>query len=92
MDRDPASGKFVAGNSAATGHRRPHAARVAELRAELFETLTRERLHGVIVALLNEALAGDVAAARLLLQYALGEPQPEDVLARIEELEELIGT
>ncbi len=90
MDRDPTTGRFVAGNAAAVGHRRPHAARVAELRAELFETLTRERLHGVLVALLEKAQAGDVAAARLVLSYALGEPVAEDIVARIEELEEAL--
>ena len=90
MDRDPTTGRFVAGNAAAVGHRRPHAARVAELRAELFETLTRERLHGVLVALLEKAQGGDVAAARLVLSYALGEPVAEDIVARIEELEEAL--
>lgn len=90
MDRDPTTGRFVAGNAAAVGHRRPHAARVSLLRAEMLSVLTPERIRGVIVALLKEALAGDVAAARLLLQYALGEPQPEDILARIEELEEAL--
>lgn len=91
MDRDPTTGRFVAGNAAAVGHRRPHAARVAALRAALFDELTADRLREVIGAVIAAAVGGDVTAARLVLQYALGEPQPEDVLARIEELEELMS-
>lgn len=89
-DRDPISGKFVEGNAAATGHRRPHAAKAAELRTQLFQTVTPERLQGVLLALLKEALAGDVGACRLLLQYGLGDPIPEDVLARLEDIEAVV--
>lgn len=80
-------GRFVEGNEAALGHRRPHAARVAELRRELFQVLTRDHIRSVLEALLAEAEGGNIGAAKLLLAYALGEPVPEDIISRVEELE-----
>lgn len=90
MDRDPTTGRFVAGNTAAVGHRRPHAARVAELRTALFEELTADKLRAVIGAVIAAAVGGDVPAARLVLSYALGEPVAEDIVDRIEQLEALL--
>jgi hypothetical protein len=85
-DRDNA-GRFTSGNAAAVGRSRPHAAQVAELRSALFVELTPERLRRVVNGLVQAAEAGQVAAARLVLEYALGKPVEHDLLARLEALE-----
>jgi len=90
MNRDPETGKFIPGNKAAAGHARPHAARIAELRATLFEVLTPDRLRGVLEAMIAAAEAGDTAAGRLILSYALGTPEATDVIERLEEVEAAI--
>jgi hypothetical protein len=88
-DRD-ATGRFVPGNQAAAGHRRPHAARVAELRSALFDEVTEDCLRRVIRSVLQASYAGDMAAARLVLQYALGNPTEHDLLERLDALEEAL--
>lgn len=65
MDRDPTTGRFVAGNAAAVGHRRPHAARVARFRTALMDAITEEDLAEIARALVAAAKGGDVTAARL---------------------------
>lgn len=88
MDRNEA-GRFVTGNKAAVGRRRPHAAQVATLRATLFEAITPDRLQRVVNALIVQAEEGNVAASRLILEYCLGKPLETDILDRIEALEEV---
>lgn len=83
-------GRFVAGNKAAAGHARPHAAKIAKLRATLFDVVTPENMRGVLIAMLKAAMEGDVAAARLILSYGIGAPEATDVLERIEGLEEAL--
>jgi type VI protein secretion system component VasF len=90
MDRDPQTGKFIPGNKAAAGRAKPHAAQVANLRAALFDELTEDRLREVVRALIDAATEGDVSAARLVLQYSLGNPVEFDVLQRIEDIEEAL--
>jgi len=92
MDRDPTTGRFAPGNSAATGHRRPHAARVARFRTALMDAITEEDLAEIARALVAAAKGGDVTAARLLLDRVLGPAEAIDLLQRVEALEELIGT
>lgn len=89
-DRD-ATGRFTPGNKAAAGHGRPHAAKIADLRATLFETLTPDRLKGIVIAMVRKAMEGDVQAARLVLSYGLGTPEATDVLERLEDLEEALS-
>lgn len=71
-ERDPLTGRFVRGNTAAAGHGRPHAARVGELRQAMLEAVGEDELRGVVRALLKEALKGNVPAAKLVLSYSLG--------------------
>jgi hypothetical protein len=87
-DRNPTTGQFTNGNKAAVGRARPHAAQVAKLRSALFAELTADRLRRVVNALLEQAEAGQVAAARLCLEYSIGKPVEHDLLARLEALEE----
>jgi hypothetical protein len=54
----------------------PYARRVAELRNALVEALTPDDVREITVALTFRAKAGNVSAAKLLFQYALGKPLP----------------
>jgi hypothetical protein len=75
-DRD-GQGRFTKGNRGGPGN--PYARQVAALRQRLIERLTGEELDAILDALLRLAREGDVAAARLVLQYALGRPaEPRD--------------
>lgn len=66
-----ARGKFAKGNPGGPGN--PHAARVAKLRAALLDAITPEAITAVVKALVSEAKAGNVAAAKELLDRAVGK-------------------
>lgn len=78
-------GKFLPGNRAAAGN--PIHKHVAALRAGLLQAVSEKDVHQIARKLVTMALAGDVAAARVLLERLLGPPVPADLLARIEALE-----
>ena len=67
-------GRFVRGNAGGPGN--PFARRVAQLRRTLCETVTEEDMQEVAKKLVEQARQGDVAAARLLLSYTIGQPTP----------------
>ena len=67
-----ANGKFAPGNRGGPGN--PYARRVSELRHIILDCLGEEELSDIIHAMIAQAKKGDVAAARLLLQYSLGKP------------------
>jgi len=73
-DRDPITGRWVAGNRAGQGnatHRR-----VAALRRSILDA-AESRMAAVVDALFTAATQGDTVAARLLLDRALGTSRPE---------------
>lgn len=86
-----AGGRFQRGNKAACGHKKPHAAKVSQLRAALLEAVNPEDIRAVIDALVAEAKKGNVAAAREILDRAVGKPIEADLLERLEELESDLG-
>ncbi len=65
-------GRFAEGNAGGPGN--PFARQVAALRAGLLARLTPQDLGDVADALLRQARDGNVAAAKLLLSYAVGKP------------------
>jgi hypothetical protein len=67
-----AGGRFAAGNKAARGN--PFARRVAALRTALLSVATPERVRQLAERLFRMAEGGDVAAAKLVLNYAIGRP------------------
>jgi hypothetical protein len=69
-----AGGRFAQGNAGGPGN--PFARRVGALRRALLDFVTPQRLSELAQALFEPALGGDVAAARLLLAYTLGQPAP----------------
>jgi hypothetical protein len=69
-------GRFSRGNPGGPGN--PHTKRATELHAAVAETLTPTRLQMIIASMLKAVIdRQDVAAARLLLDRALGRPRPE---------------
>ena len=79
-----AAGRFGPGNRFAKGN--PHAVKVAKLRTAALNAVKPKELAGVIRKLLELALAGDVAAAREVLQRCLGPAEATDVMAELAEL------
>ena len=70
-DRD-ARGRFLPGNRASRGN--PLAGRVAKLRSALIRAVSPEDMREMVQALVARARGGDVAAAKLVLSYAVGRP------------------
>src|SRR5947209_135258 len=71
--RDP-HGRCARGNVGGPGN--PFARQVAALRSALLGSVTPEDIQGVAQELLRQAKEGNLAAAKLLLSYALGKPAP----------------
>jgi hypothetical protein len=80
-----AKGTFAPGNQFARGN--PNARKMAALRAALLEAVTVERMKALGEKLYERAMAGDSAAAKLLLAYAIGKV-PEAVNADRLDLDE----
>ena len=66
-------GRFVTGNPGGTGN--PFARQVAALRKAFLESVTTADIAAIAAALLAKAKEGDVAAAKLVLSYAVGKPE-----------------
>jgi hypothetical protein len=71
-DGRTAKGTFAKGNAFARGN--PNARRMAALRSALLRGLDEDKLGRLGELLYAEAMAGDWAAAKLLLVYAIGKP------------------
>jgi hypothetical protein len=67
-------GRFLKGNPGGPGN--PHIRQVARLKAALYESITPDDVHALMRRMLDEALAGNVAAARLVVEHTLGKPLP----------------
>src|SRR5205807_2395576 len=65
-------GRFGKGNRGGPGN--PFARQVGALRSALLSALTPQDIAAAAQELLRQAKEGNVAAARLLLSYALGKP------------------
>jgi hypothetical protein len=78
-------GKFVKGNKGGPGN--PFARQVAALRQAFLTSVTKEDIAAIAQAMLEKARAGDVAAARLVIQYSLGRPAEAVDPDRLDELE-----
>ena len=68
----PAKGRFTLGNKGGPGN--PFARQIAEIRKRLLNTVPGEALDKILLAMVEKAQAGDVAAAKLVLQYTVGKP------------------
>ena len=83
------NGRFLPGNKCGRGS--PLAGQAAKLRAALFRAVKIGDVKAIIGSLIDKARGGDVAAAKLVLQYTVGEPQPFDLLEQLEALEAFSG-
>lgn len=81
------NGRFAAGNRLGQGN--PNARRAQKLRTELMKSVRADDLKRIVKSLVNSAAAGDVAAAKLVLDRVLGPPVAVDFEQRLAELEEL---
>jgi len=73
-DARDAKGRFAPGNPGGPGN--PFARQVAALRQALLNSVTPADLQAVAKALIQRAVEGNVQAAKLLLSYTIGKPQP----------------
>ena len=78
-------GRFAVGNRGGPGN--PHSAKVARLRSTLLTAVTQKDMRAIVRKLVGMSIAGDVPAARVLLDRALGPSIELDILQRLEILE-----
>ncbi len=70
-------GRFCRGNPGGPGN--PFARKTAALRQALLDTVTVEDLQAIVRRLLQKAKEGDVAAARLVLSYAIDKKRDASI-------------
>jgi hypothetical protein len=83
-------GRFAQGNTGGPGN--PFAKAVGQLRSALMTAVTKADIEAIIAGMVKEAKAGNVAAAREVLDRCLGKPVEADLLVRLEELEAAVAT
>lgn len=82
--RDP-QGRFLPGCKGGPG--RTPSASVHEHRAALVEAVSPQDIADIVGMLVAQAKAGDLTAARIVLERVLGKPVEGDLLERVETLE-----
>ena len=80
-----ANGRFAKGNPGGPGN--PFARQVAAMRQAFFVAVTTEDIAVIARAMIDKAKEGDVAAARIVLQYTLGRPAATVDPDRLDEME-----
>lgn len=78
-------GRFVVGNKLANGN--PAASRVQKLRFALLDAVTPEAVYRITIKLIELAYNGDIQAAKIVLDRALGPIVALDVEERLKALE-----
>ena len=66
------SGQFATGNKHGKGN--PLFGKVATLRSAVLKSVTPATVKGLVKSLIDQAMAGDIAAAKLILPYLIGLP------------------
>jgi len=66
------NGRFATGNPGGPGN--PFARRVAALRSAMLTAVTENDVQEIVAALVQQAKAGDVVAAREILNRLIGKP------------------
>jgi len=83
-------GRFAQGNTGGPGN--PFAKAVGQLRSALLAAVSKADIEAIVASLVKEAKAGNVAAAREVLDRCLGKPVEIDLLVRLEELEAAVAS
>lgn len=78
-------GRFTAGNQIGKG--RPIGSKVDRLRRAMISAVTPDDIREIISVLIGLAKAGDLTAAKIVLDRVLGSPVPIDLMERLDELE-----
>jgi hypothetical protein len=73
-DSRDGQGKFVKGNAGGPGN--PFARQTAALRSAILRFMTPEKIEELVKVIYEQALQGDMRAAKLILSYAVGQPRP----------------
>lgn len=88
-----ANGQFKIGNPGGPGN--PRAAQARQVRARLdsaqFKVCSEDRLVAMYDAILRRAEAGDVQAAKLIIEHVKGPPLNTEVAERIENIEQALA-
>jgi hypothetical protein len=79
-----ANGQFAKGNCGGPGN--PNPRRTAELQAAIWSAVTSDDLQAILRSMVQAALAGDVAAAKLILDRMFGK---QSLLSMMEEAERI---
>lgn len=66
------TGQFTSGNKYGKGN--PHSARVAALRTAVMDSISPATAKKLVKSLVSQAMAGDLAAAKIILPYLIGQP------------------
>jgi len=80
------NGRFAAGNTGGPGN--PHVKRTSELRVALLNAVSTEDVEKIVQAIVKNAKAGNLVAAREVLDRTIGRPSQTDIVARLESLEQ----
>ena len=78
-------GRFTTGNRIGKG--RPIGSKVDRLRRAMLSAVTPDDIREIISVLVSLAKAGDLTAAKIVLDRVLGSPVPIDLIVRLDELE-----
>jgi len=78
-------GRFARGNKAAKGN--PTARKAQQLRVALMRAVGAGDVRRIVASMVKAAIAGDVQAAKLILERTLGPALPYDVEERLALLE-----
>src|SRR5512140_1247382 len=89
VDGRASNGRFQPGNKIGKGN--PHCQQVAALRSALLAAVTPADITEIIGSMMTQAKAGDIAAAKELLQRVLGPAESIDLIERIEAIEQSIA-
>lgn len=70
--RDPATGRLLPGHGMA-GKGNPHAKQIAQFRAAIYESVTKDDLVAIVRKAVDQAKRGDKAARDFLFDRAIGK-------------------
>lgn len=79
-------GHFIKGNKEGRGN--PYAKQVNAFRSALMQAVQEKDIKAIVETLLEQAVNGNIAACRVLLDRLLGPPVQADILERLERLED----